>query len=902
MMPIYLAASGLTLSAASALQNAGIEDFVVAGISLTFLALLVICKRSCKNHHVFHNLSRMVVLSLTLIGFWMLSSVTCSSSTGRAAWASVTSLGSAMLLQLVLRAKVAMLVALGGFGSFQIIGGLVGIATLSSCESMSAIPLMAWCVTVVGLTLAAGSMHQLQNTLGPHGKKSNDPPQNGDTISLLNDAAAGLTQAILSAPNKLAASLQRVKQILNDAKISAKADIVLMGAMSTSSKPTDTTASIPEAMQSSRSLLDKETTRWLTTELQAASTRSFVRMGTKLRDGIRASQAHRTELLRTSSEQSNSATRLSTMDGSAQLLAQTSSRSSRPTPPGRTLTNTQIRQTLSKASLRHTVSIVTVMPPSGSAADLVTRQRPGSSGSTGYTSLLPAGPVKTMELGEMVEMVSDGGIDSSDDDSDLDSRHTFASNREQKVKAQERLRAARSFYCAPSNSKSTQLVRTFSQPGSMRKLLSAAPLTRTHSSETLLDFLPKSAETHDEYIQTRTLLNRKGSTFTGLPIPTNLQFVIAFSGMDAWKFNVFRAGAQCGARPLACVASVALEGMGLLQTLQVKRKVFSAFIMHLEHTYSHDVTLPNPYHNSFHAADVVQATHQFLLNPRVNGILTDFNATACLVAAAAHDYRHPGVNNTFLVKTSNPLAITYNDMAVLEHFHAAETFKVFEDPKMNILGGLNETARRSMRTSIIQCILATDLADGRKYIQQFASRADNIATDQLAADHVTLMQMCLKCADVCHAARPLAVHEKWSLLVTLEFHQQGDLERSLDVAISPLCDKHTFNMARSQLGFVDFVVRPCLAPFAEWCGNSEWTACLSANELHWLNMRAMEDVASSESKKAQLGKKASSTHSASPRAGTAAGSPHPASSTADTAAEAPFLTQDDAVVIKMSSI
>jgi len=52
----------------------------------------------------------------------------------------------------------------------------------------------------------------------------------------------------------------------------------------------------------------------------------------------------------------------------------------------------------------------------------------------------------------------------------------------------------------------------------------------------------------------------------------------------------------------------------------------------------------------------------------------------CLyVASAGHDYKHPGMNNKFLVQTSHEIAIQFNDQAVLESFHAAELSKLFLD-------------------------------------------------------------------------------------------------------------------------------------------------------------------------------------------------------------------------------
>lgn len=60
------------------------------------------------------------------------------------------------------------------------------------------------------------------------------------------------------------------------------------------------------------------------------------------------------------------------------------------------------------------------------------------------------------------------------------------------------------------------------------------------------------------------------------------------------------------------------------------------------------------------------------------------HGAALLMASIMHDYRHPGVNNGYLVRDLAPLAVTYNDTSVLENFHAAEGFKMMIDPKFDI--------------------------------------------------------------------------------------------------------------------------------------------------------------------------------------------------------------------------
>lgn len=77
----------------------------------------------------------------------------------------------------------------------------------------------------------------------------------------------------------------------------------------------------------------------------------------------------------------------------------------------------------------------------------------------------------------------------------------------------------------------------------------------------------------------------------------------------------------------------------------------------IEHGYRRH----NPYHNKYHAADVVVGINRTLRQVDWDIWLVPFDMFCGLYAAAIHDFDHPGVNNQFLKQTTHLLALRYND-------------------------------------------------------------------------------------------------------------------------------------------------------------------------------------------------------------------------------------------------
>ena len=76
------------------------------------------------------------------------------------------------------------------------------------------------------------------------------------------------------------------------------------------------------------------------------------------------------------------------------------------------------------------------------------------------------------------------------------------------------------------------------------------------------------------------------------------------------------------------------------------------------------------------------------------------------------------MNNAFLVSSSSPLAICYNDKSVLENHHAATLFRILASPETNILTTLPPPERRQLRRTVVRAILATDMAHHQSHIKE----------------------------------------------------------------------------------------------------------------------------------------------------------------------------------------
>lgn len=280
--------------------------------------------------------------------------------------------------------------------------------------------------------------------------------------------------------------------------------------------------------------------------------------------------------------------------------------------------------------------------------------------------------------------------------------------------------------------------------------------------------------------------------------------------IDHWGVDIFRIAECSNNHPLTTICYKIFRDRELCKTFKIPSKTLINFLLNLEDHY-----LKVPYHNSNHAADVTQSVHVLLLMPALEGVFSDLEVLAILFSAAIHDVDHPGVTNQYLINSSSELALMYNDESVLENHSLAVAFKLLQDENCNIFSSLNKKQLVSLRKMAIDMVLATDMS---KHMNLLADLKTMVETKKVAGsgmvlldnytERIQVLQNMVHCADLSNPTKPLEIYKRWVSLIMEEFFQQGDKERSQGMDISPMCDRHTATIEKSQVGFIDYIVHP----------------------------------------------------------------------------------------------
>lgn len=288
--------------------------------------------------------------------------------------------------------------------------------------------------------------------------------------------------------------------------------------------------------------------------------------------------------------------------------------------------------------------------------------------------------------------------------------------------------------------------------------------------------------------------------------------------LNSFSLNIFDFALE-NIFPLVTFTYEIFEYWGLFNTLSIIPSKLLDFALQINTGYK-DI----PYHNALHAADVLQSCHIIMNSadfPR-HIVFGPIDKAMLFVSAIIHDFKHPGVNNIYLSAISHKFAIRYNDMSVLENFHLAQAFKVFQ--KVNIFEGVCDL--KTIKKRIVKCVLDTDMSIHSKH---------QIETQQCAKDKNMFgiefyASMYLHAADISNLCRDFQISEQWAVRIREEMKRQAELEEIAGISIGYQCEK---SMAYHQFRFIDYIM-----PYYDALADiqivfSYWAENLKRNQIMW---------------------------------------------------------------------
>jgi hypothetical protein len=336
------------------------------------------------------------------------------------------------------------------------------------------------------------------------------------------------------------------------------------------------------------------------------------------------------------------------------------------------------------------------------------------------------------------------------------------------------------------------------------------------------------------------------------------------ASLKTWQFDVFDFAKQSGGRPLYFIGLALFRQHGLIERFRIPEDKLRHFLTAVEEGYR-----PNLYHNHVHAADVTQSVNFFLTTAGLGEWLTPLEIMAMLLASLTHDLDHVGFNNAFLINTDDPLALLHNDRSVLENHHIHQLFVLLRRDDCNFLCNLERAQYKELRELIIDLILSTDFSRHFALLGQFKAKhaAQNGIDIESKEDKHLLLGIALKCADVGHTAKAHELHLAWTQRITGEFFLQGDEEKRRGLSVSPFMDRETTVIAKSQTGFIEFLVLPLYELWAnQFEPARECLTLVRANLAHWQKEAAAADAAA-----VAAGKKTSGVRRRKKRTGATSG-------------------------------
>lgn len=168
-----------------------------------------------------------------------------------------------------------------------------------------------------------------------------------------------------------------------------------------------------------------------------------------------------------------------------------------------------------------------------------------------------------------------------------------------------------------------------------------------------------------------------------------------------------------------------------------------------------------------------------------------------------------------IVHRLSDLAIRYNDISVLENFHASLTFQLMKRDDINILAHFKREDRQKIRNLIISAILNTDMTRHDAMIKNLKAKVADCEAGHTVFNQTDsesrkqLIDVIVHSSDIGVVTLPFDIFSQFSTAIQKEFNEQVQKEKDQGLPFAAWMEPNDpLSLAKMQSGFMMYVTNP----------------------------------------------------------------------------------------------
>lgn len=248
------------------------------------------------------------------------------------------------------------------------------------------------------------------------------------------------------------------------------------------------------------------------------------------------------------------------------------------------------------------------------------------------------------------------------------------------------------------------------------------------------------------------------------------------------------------------------QNLDLLRVLRTDPTDFSIIVLKIRDSYKPDIA----FHNWDHAVDATQFVYSSLVRGKLRRYFTQSQLAAILLATLCHDIGHEGLTTTYHNKVRSHLTYSFGAQSTMERYSAQKACEILESSSIKEVVDTPVFWR-----FFVSCIVATDMVRHFEFMEQFKSVATKFDMG-LELHRLALAQFLVKCANFANTTRPFECAKHFGLGLELEYKNQAEKERAVNVEITKFGDEDGMPIWDIETSFYTGIVNPTLDELAKF--------------------------------------------------------------------------------------